>query len=483
MVATGQTDVGFADAPAAMQMRSKGAPVKIIAPILQTNGFAIISLEDTGIKRRRTSSARSSRSRRARRRRRCSMRSWRPTSIDKAKLNIVNIDPAAFVGALLEKKVDAILGGADFQSVQIRDRGFKVNDIFYRDVGVPTVGLSIIARDDRIEGDPELYRKFVAASLEGWDAARKNPDAAADAVIEQFPSATKDQILKQLNVDLLLVCAPGATTLGRVPDKNWQTTFDLLTKYLDLPKDKPIGDYYTNDFAAGQRAEVLTVQAPTAIEARPSRGSAAALDRRAAVSASGSPARRACSPRSTTCRSTSRGGEFVSLIGPSGCGKSTLMLIAAGLIPPSSGEIVVGGEVLRRPLTDVGIVFQDHLLLEFRSALDNVMLQAQIRRLAARAAPARSASRILGKLGIPARRRPLSAPTVRRHAAARLDRPRPDPPAVDPADGRAVRRARRDHADADPPRPRSCCGWRRARPCCSSPTASRKRSACPTGCW
>ena len=43
-VATGQTDVGFADAPAAMQIRSKGAPLKIVAPILQTNGFAIISI-------------------------------------------------------------------------------------------------------------------------------------------------------------------------------------------------------------------------------------------------------------------------------------------------------------------------------------------------------------------------------------------------------------------------------------------------------
>ena len=49
MVATGQTDVGFADAPAAMQLRTKGAPVKIVAPVLQTNGFAIISLEDSGI--------------------------------------------------------------------------------------------------------------------------------------------------------------------------------------------------------------------------------------------------------------------------------------------------------------------------------------------------------------------------------------------------------------------------------------------------
>src|SRR6185295_9464499 len=48
-VATNQTDVAFADAPAAMQIRSKGAPVKIVAPILQTNGFAIISIEGSGI--------------------------------------------------------------------------------------------------------------------------------------------------------------------------------------------------------------------------------------------------------------------------------------------------------------------------------------------------------------------------------------------------------------------------------------------------
>jgi NitT/TauT family transport system ATP-binding protein len=76
-----------------------------------------------------------------------------------------------------------------------------------------------------------------------------------------------------------------------------------------------------------------------------------------------------------------RGGEFVSLIGPSGCGKSTLMLIAAGLSLPTEGQIVVGGSTLTRPITDVGIVFQDHLLLDFRTALDNILLQHQVRKL------------------------------------------------------------------------------------------------------
>jgi NitT/TauT family transport system ATP-binding protein len=96
---------------------------------------------------------------------------------------------------------------------------------------------------------------------------------------------------------------------------------------------------------------------------------------------------------------TIAGGEFVSLIGPSGCGKSTLMLIAAGLSRPSAGDIRIGGRALGRPLTDVGIVFQDHVLLEFRTALDNILLQYRIRRLPLDEGR-RNAIALMRKLGI-----------------------------------------------------------------------------------
>jgi NitT/TauT family transport system ATP-binding protein len=74
-------------------------------------------------------------------------------------------------------------------------------------------------------------------------------------------------------------------------------------------------------------------------------------------------------------------GEFVSVVGPSGCGKSTLMLLTAGLLRPTTGEIRVAGRRLGSPLTDVGVVFQDDLLLEFRTAEKNVLLQGQVRKL------------------------------------------------------------------------------------------------------
>jgi NitT/TauT family transport system ATP-binding protein len=74
-------------------------------------------------------------------------------------------------------------------------------------------------------------------------------------------------------------------------------------------------------------------------------------------------------------------GEFVSVVGPSGCGKSTLMLMVAGLLERSHGDIAIAGQTVTKPITDVGIAFQDHLLLDFRTALNNVTLHADIRKL------------------------------------------------------------------------------------------------------
>ena len=74
-------------------------------------------------------------------------------------------------------------------------------------------------------------------------------------------------------------------------------------------------------------------------------------------------------------------GQFISVVGASGCGKSTLMLMIAGLLKRTTGEIIVGDAPVRKPITDIGIAFQDHLLLDFRTAFDNVMLHADIRGL------------------------------------------------------------------------------------------------------
>lgn len=74
-------------------------------------------------------------------------------------------------------------------------------------------------------------------------------------------------------------------------------------------------------------------------------------------------------------------GEFVSLLGPSGCGKSTLMLMVAGLLQSSTGEILIDGEVVDEPRTDIGIMFQDNTLVPWRTVRGNIELQLELRGL------------------------------------------------------------------------------------------------------
>jgi len=92
-------------------------------------------------------------------------------------------------------------------------------------------------------------------------------------------------------------------------------------------------------------------------------------------------------------------GEFLSVVGPSGCGKSTLLMIAAGLTRPSSGAVMVDGRPVDRPRTDIGIVFQSPVLLEWRTALANVMLQAEAKKLE-RTAARRRARELLSSVGL-----------------------------------------------------------------------------------
>ncbi len=74
-------------------------------------------------------------------------------------------------------------------------------------------------------------------------------------------------------------------------------------------------------------------------------------------------------------------GEFVAIVGPSGCGKSTLLRLIAGLASPTSGRAQVGGAAVTGAQTNLGIVFQNPVLLDWRNVLDNVLIQIELRGL------------------------------------------------------------------------------------------------------
>lgn len=94
-----------------------------------------------------------------------------------------------------------------------------------------------------------------------------------------------------------------------------------------------------------------------------------------------------------------RPGEFVSVVGASGCGKTTLLKSVAGLVTPTRGSVTVGSDEIRGPYTDAGVVFQKDLLLEWRTALDNVLLLVEMQGLRKRDYRSR-ASELLERVGL-----------------------------------------------------------------------------------
>lgn len=71
-------------------------------------------------------------------------------------------------------------------------------------------------------------------------------------------------------------------------------------------------------------------------------------------------------------------GEFVSLVGPSGCGKSTLLRVIAGLLPATSGKVLVGEQSLSGPSSQIGIAFQRPVLLPWLTVGGNIALPAEL---------------------------------------------------------------------------------------------------------
>ena len=71
-------------------------------------------------------------------------------------------------------------------------------------------------------------------------------------------------------------------------------------------------------------------------------------------------------------------GEFVSVVGPSGCGKSTLLRILGGLLPLTSGQALLHGTPVQGPRRDIGVVFQNPVLLPWRTVLENALLPIQV---------------------------------------------------------------------------------------------------------
>ncbi len=248
-VAAGADTFGLADSSSVILTASKGADIKSVMSVLNSTGYSVVSLAETGIKTPKDLEGK-----------RLAVTPGDPlgqlflalaahNKLDMSKITLIQVDPAAKVVSVLEKRADGLLGGADDQYFLIKQRGIQPAALRYADYGANIVGMTIVTRTDLIKSNPDLVRRFVRATVKSWEEAKKNPGAAVDATLKVKPDLNRQSQLEQLMVDIELLDSNNSKgRIGWGAQGDWDQTLALLKQYRELKTDQPWTTFHTNEF-------------------------------------------------------------------------------------------------------------------------------------------------------------------------------------------------------------------------------------------
>jgi NitT/TauT family transport system substrate-binding protein len=248
LVANGRAQLAYADAVAVSQLIAKGAPMKIVATVYQSNPNAVMSLKKANIK-----SVADLKGKKVGVPSGSSQTTMLPlllksNNLKESDINMIDMPVASMVPALLQGQVDAVLGSIDAYQIQAEAQGAQLDVYRFADHGVPTVSTSIFASNEYLKNNPDVVKKFVAASLKGWSFALDNPDKTIKDVKVVFPEVNEKLAAAELKAITPLFCSGGAKYLGKAEDALWTKSQDLLSEVKLLPAGQDPKTYYTNDF-------------------------------------------------------------------------------------------------------------------------------------------------------------------------------------------------------------------------------------------
>jgi len=249
VVAAGSDTFGLADSSSLISTAAKGADVKSVMSLLNSTGFSVISLASTGIKTPKDLEGKT-----------LAASPGDPlvqlfralaavNKLDMSKINFVQVDPAAKVVAVLEKRADGLLGGADDQFFLIKYKGQEPAALRYSENGANIVGMTILTQGDTIRNKPDMVRRFVRATIKSWEEAKKNPAEAVKSALKVKPDLNEQSTLDQLKVDIeLLDSKYSKGKIGMGAKEDWEGTIALLKNYRDVQTDKDWTAFHTNEF-------------------------------------------------------------------------------------------------------------------------------------------------------------------------------------------------------------------------------------------
>ena len=251
-IGNGNGDFATVDGGAMMQLVAKGLPVKSVMGLYQRNPIGVIYNVKSGITKPKDLEGKTLVITNGDAPAALLPAFMAATGVDIKKVNIVSTDPASKNAAVISGRGDAVVTFS-FQAVPIIETaGVAVKTFDYADYGVTVPGITLIARTEYLDKNPETVKKMARAIRKSFEWTRDNPEKAVDILGEMNPNQkllmnTALPVLKG-SFALWHSKATAGQPIGVMAREDWALAEEVLVKYVGMQKLESPDRYFTNAF-------------------------------------------------------------------------------------------------------------------------------------------------------------------------------------------------------------------------------------------
>jgi NitT/TauT family transport system substrate-binding protein len=252
-VDTGRADAGLADTAVVVASAARGTTVKVVGMVFDKTPLNIFSLKSKPLLKPKDLEGATLGAPPGDGQRQVFPAFAKLTGIDANKVTWVNIEPAAKIAAVAEKRMDGVgdyTTGLPFYE-KAAGKG-NIAMMMWADFGFDLYAMSIIASAKTMKERPKVLKDFLEASYMGWRDVLTDPKAAVAIFKKRVPEIDVDVITENMEMGLALMKTDryAKNGIGFIDDKKMCDSVDLVNTYMGLPKKVDCKDVYSKEFFA-----------------------------------------------------------------------------------------------------------------------------------------------------------------------------------------------------------------------------------------
>jgi NitT/TauT family transport system substrate-binding protein len=252
-VDTGRADVGLADSAVVIAAAGRGARVKVVGMVFDKTPMNTWSRKDTPITKPKDMEGKTVGAPPGDGQRQMFPAFAKLAKIDASKVTWVNVEPAAKVAALAEKRVDSV---ADYTTgLPFYEKAMGQGNAVmmpWSDHGFDLYSMSIMASEKTMKERAKVLRAFLEASYLGWRDVMTDPKSALEIFKKRVPEIDLAVIEPNMMMGLALMKTDRYAQhgIGWMDEKKMCASVELVNTYMNLPKKAECHQVYTNEFLA-----------------------------------------------------------------------------------------------------------------------------------------------------------------------------------------------------------------------------------------